>query len=93
MFASRGKDALVLMFDDPRALAQEGFATFIYGPLLLASLNGLLSPNDKEHDRRVEALRTAARSNVDVKKDVGALRVERDPTWRSHRYVRPSERR
>ncbi|HEY9899016.1 MAG TPA: PilZ domain-containing protein [Pantanalinema sp.] len=93
VFATRGKDALVLMFDDPRALAQEGFATFIYGPLLLASLNGLVSPNDQEHDRRVEALRTAARCNVDVKKDAGALRAERDATWRSHSYVRPSQRR
>lgn len=93
VFASRGKDALVLMFDEPRALVREGFAKFIYGPLLLASLNGQVAPNDAQQDRDVEALRTVARRNVDVARDPGALRTERDPRWRAHSYVRPSRRR
>lgn len=93
IFASRSKDELVLMFDDPKALLLEGFGKFVYGPLLLASLNTLVTPNDPIAELSVETLRQAARRYVDVARDAGALRAEHDPRWRSHHYVRPSERR
>lgn len=93
VFASRSANELILMFDDPRALLREGFGKFIYGPLLLASLNSLITPNDPVAELSVETLRHAARRYVDVARDAGALRIEHDPLWRSHRYVRPSDRR
>lgn len=93
VFASRSQDELVLMFDEPRTLLAEGFGKFVYGPLLLASLNTLITPNDPIAELSVETLREAARRYADVARDAGALRIEHDPRWRSHRYVRPSDRR
>lgn len=93
VFACRTPDELVLMFDDPKALVNEGFGKFVYGPLLLASLNMLVMPNDPIAELSVETLRHAARRYADVARDAGALRTESDPRWRSHSYVRPSERR
>ncbi|HEY9854395.1 MAG TPA: hypothetical protein V6D05_01570 [Stenomitos sp.] len=93
VFACRTPDELVLVFDEPRALVAEGFGKFVYGPLLLASLNTMITPNDPIAELSVETLRQAARRYADVARDAGALRIENDARWRSHSYVRPSERR
>lgn len=93
VFASRDKETLVLMFDDPRSLVEEGFAKFIYGPLLLASLNGQHAPDDARKDSSVEALRKVARRNVDMAGDPGTVRAERDTHWRSHGFNRPGSKR
>lgn len=93
VLGSRAPDEMVLMFDNPGVLVTEGFGKFVYGPLLLASLNTLVTPNDPIAELSVETLREAARRYADVARDAGALRSEQDPRWRSHRYVRPSDRR
>ncbi|MBO9540010.1 PilZ domain-containing protein [bacterium] len=94
VFASRGPDALVLMFDNPRAMAAEGFTRFIYGPLLLASLNGQHRSNDPQQEQEVETQRKAARRKAITAKaqESESMQSERDPLWRSHSYRRSRRR-
>ncbi|MNX93697.1 hypothetical protein D3C86_1258930 [compost metagenome] len=94
VFASRGPDALVLMFDNPRAMAAEGFTRFIYGPLLLASLNGQHRANDPQQEQEVEAQRRAARRKTRTPRapEPEDVHGERDPLWRAHSYRRSRRR-
>lgn len=93
VLATRTPNTLVLVFDDPRTLINEGFGKFVYGPLLLASLSSQTLATDPATELSIETLRAAARRYVDLARDPGAMRHDRDKQWHASRYVRPSERR